>query len=102
MEHDEQPLDAYSRVVVEVADRVTKQVAAVAMQDSAGRTRGQGSAVVFTRDGLLLTNAHVVGDHGQAALTYADGTTCPATVVGRDPLSDLAVLRSLGPEGSAS
>jgi S1-C subfamily serine protease len=57
---------------------------------------GSGSAVVFTSDGFLLTNAHVVGraEAGQAA--FADGTAVPFHVVGSDPLSDLAVLRTDG------
>ena len=57
---------------------------------------GAGSAVVFTNDGFLLTNAHVVGraDAGKAA--FADGTTSPFHVVGTDPLSDLAVIRADG------
>ncbi len=97
MSVDEQPLDAYSRVVVEVAARVTAQVAAVAILGRDGQTRGSGSAVVFTDDGFLLTNAHVVGRQGAARLTFADGSSSPAAVVGRDPLSDLAVLRSDGP-----
>jgi S1-C subfamily serine protease len=58
---------------------------------------GAGSAVVFTGDGFLLTNAHVVGhaDAGRAA--FADGTTLPFHVVGSDALSDLAVVRADGP-----
>jgi S1-C subfamily serine protease len=57
---------------------------------------GAGSGVVFTNDGFLLTNAHVVGkaEAGQAA--FADGTTVPFRVVGSDPLSDLAVVRADG------
>jgi S1-C subfamily serine protease len=92
----EGPLDAYSRVVIEVAGKVAPQVAAVTIEDSNGYPRGLGSAVVFTTDGFLLTNAHVVGRHPGATLAFADGSTSPASIVGRDPLSDLAVLRSLG------
>ena len=66
-------------------------------QDGGRRGESQGSAVVFTPDGFLLTNAHVVGsaDHGTAL--FSDGTSAPFTVVGADPLSDLAVLRADGP-----
>lgn len=87
----EQPLDAYSRVVTEIAADVGPRVAAVRL------ARGAGSAVVFTDDGFLLTNAHVVGraDAGQAA--FADGNLSPFHVIGTDPLSDLAVLRADGP-----
>ena len=55
---------------------------------------GAGSAVVFTNDGFLLTNAHVVGRPDAGKVAFADGTTVPFHVVGTDPLSDLA---SCGP-----
>ena len=92
-------LDAYSQVVVSVAEQLTPRVAAlqVSLRRRDGRiTAGAGSAVVFTNDGFLLTNAHVVGraEAGQAA--FADGTTVPFHVVGSDPLSDLAVVRADG------
>ncbi len=92
-------LDAYSQVVVSVADQLTPRVAAlgVTQRRRDGRlAAGAGSAVVFTNDGFLLTNAHVVGtaEAGQAA--FADGTTVPFRVVGSDPLSDLAVVRADG------
>ena len=92
-------LDAYSQVVVSVAEQLTPRVAS--LQVSRRRrdgtiAAGAGSAVVFTNDGFMLTNAHVVGmaDTGQAAFT--DGTTVPFRVVGSDPLSDLAVVRADG------
>ena len=92
-------LDAYSQVIVSVAERLTPRVAA--LQVSRRRRDGRvassaGSAVVFTNDGFLLTNAHVVGtaEAGQAA--FGDGTTVPFRVVGSDPLSDLAVVRADG------
>ena len=92
-------LDAYSQVVVSVAEQLTPRVAAlqVARRRRDGSiAAGAGSAVVFTSDGFLLTNAHVVGkaEAGQAA--FADGTTVPFRVVGSDPLSDLAVVRADG------
>ena len=91
--------DAYSQVVVSVAEHMTPRVAAlqVTRRGRDGRiASGAGSAVVFTNDGFLLTNAHVVGraEAGQAA--FADGTTVPFRVVGSDPLSDLAVVRADG------
>ncbi len=92
-------LDAYSQVVVAVAELLTPRVAA--LQVSRRRRDGSfgggaGSAVVFTNDGFLLTNAHVVGaaEGGEAA--FADGTRVPFHVVGSDPLSDLAVVRADG------
>ncbi len=92
-------LDAYSQVVVAVAEQMTPRVAAVQVfrrRRGGGIATGAGSAVVFTNDGFLLTNAHVVGkaEAGQAA--FADGTTVPFRVVGSDPLSDLAVVRADG------
>jgi len=92
-------LDAYSQVVVAVAEQLTPRVAALQVsrrRRDGSIAAGAGSAVVFTNDGFLLTNAHVVGkaEAGQAA--FADGTTVPFRVVGTDPLSDLAVVRADG------
>jgi len=53
--------------------------------------------MVFTDDGFLLTNAHVVGNYTSGTATFADGTTTPFHVIGADPLSDLAVVRADGP-----
>ncbi|MEU4447557.1 trypsin-like peptidase domain-containing protein [Actinosynnema sp. NPDC050801] len=80
------PLDAYSQAVIAVAKSVTPHVASVRMP------RGTGSAVVFTDDGHLLTNAHVVGSARDGTAVFADGSEAPFTVVGTDPLADLAVL----------
>jgi S1-C subfamily serine protease len=92
-------LDAYSQVVVSVAEELTPRVAALRVsrrRRDGSIAAGAGSAVVFTNDGFLLTNAHVVGkaEAGQAAFT--DGTSVPFHVVGSDPLSDLAVVRADG------
>ncbi|HVV24680.1 MAG TPA: trypsin-like peptidase domain-containing protein [Pseudonocardiaceae bacterium] len=84
------PLDAYSRTVVAVAGSVTPHVASVRMR------RGSGSAVVFTDDGFLLTNAHVVGSGREGTAVFADGSETTFDVVGADALSDLAVLRARG------
>jgi len=62
-----------------------------------GRGESLGSGVVFTGDGFLLTNAHVVGKATTGTAEFADGTSAPFRVVGADPLSDLAVLRANGP-----
>lgn len=98
----EGPLDAYSRIVVEVASRVTPSVASLRV--STPRGAGAGSAVVFTDDGFLLTSAHVVEGHvatGRAGrpvgvAAFVDGTEREIDLVGADPLSDLAVLRARG------
>ncbi|TDV40793.1 S1-C subfamily serine protease [Actinophytocola oryzae] len=57
--------------------------------------RGSGSAVIFTDDGHMLTNAHLVGSAAHGEATYSDGEESPFEVVGVDPLSDLAVLQAL-------
>ena len=90
---EEEPLDAYSRAVIEAAERVSPSVAAVEVLRS-GRTRGSGSAVAITPDGFLLTSAHVVAGGDRVRATFDDGRVLGAEIRGRDPLSDLAVLRS--------
>jgi S1-C subfamily serine protease len=90
------PLDAYSQIVSGVAAELTPRVASLRVPHPAGRARGEGigSAVIYTPDGFLLTNAHVVGraEHGTAM--FSDGTSSAFRVVGADPLSDLAVVRA--------
>jgi S1-C subfamily serine protease len=86
------PLDAYSRAVIHVADTVLPSVASILVSSSRGR--GSGSASIITDDGYLLTSAHVVDQVDVATAVLADGTELPATVVGRDALSDLAVLKA--------
>ncbi len=85
---DDSAMDAYSRSVIAVAASVTPHVASVRTR------RGSGSAVVFTDDGFLLTNAHVVGSASSGDVVFADGVESRIDVVGIDPLSDLAVLRA--------
>ncbi|MFI7585718.1 S1C family serine protease [Spongisporangium articulatum] len=89
---DEEPLDAYSRIVVHVAQTVLPSVASLAVRTRRGQ--GAGSAGVITSDGYLLTSAHVVEGAERAEATFTDGTEVTADVVGRDPLSDLAVLHA--------
>ena len=97
---DAEALDAYSRAVMAVAERLTPSVASLrVMRRSRGGQvpAGAGSAVVLTPDGFLLTSAHVVGrssGHGRAG--FADGREDRFEVVGRDQLSDLAVVRADG------
>jgi S1-C subfamily serine protease len=93
---DDALLDAYSRTVTSVAEALLPSVASLqvwAGTSGSGRTAGSGSAVVLTPDGFLVTSAHVVaaGRGGQAALI--DGREFDFEVVGRDALSDLAVIR---------
>jgi S1-C subfamily serine protease len=95
-----EPLDAYSSIVVGVAEQLTPKVASLRVPRgwSGGRGSGEslGSGVVFTTDGFLLTNAHVVGQATGGTAAFWDGTSVPFQVVGADPLSDLAVLRATG------
>jgi S1-C subfamily serine protease len=92
----DEPLDVYSQIVAGVAAELTPKVASLRVPNPASRYRGEGlgSAVIYTPDGFLLTNAHVVGsaDHGTAL--FSDGTSAAFRVVGADPLSDLAVVRA--------
>jgi S1-C subfamily serine protease len=95
------PLDAYSQIVSGVAEHLTPKVASLRVPRG-GRSQGRageslGSGVVFTGDGFLLTNAHVVGQSTAGTAEFSDGTSAPFRVVGADPLSDLAVLRADGP-----
>ncbi|MGY1620470.1 S1C family serine protease, partial [Geodermatophilus sp. SYSU D00691] len=89
----EAALDAYSRIVTAVAADLTPHVAALQVTGADGRA-GAGSAVVFTPDGLLLTNAHVVARSKRGRAVFSDGTEADVDVVGADPLSDLAVVRA--------
>ena len=100
-------MDAYSRVVTQVAATVIPYVASISVRvpGRGGRTQqGSGSAVQFTEDGYLLTNAHVVADAESGTAEFADGTETNIDVVGADPLSDLAVVlaRSSVPAGSVT
>jgi len=95
----ESALDAYSRVVVSVAERLLPSVASlrVLRRVPGGRVpHGSGSAVVVTSDGFLITSAHVVERSAGGTATLADGRELSFEVVGTDPLSDLAVIRAAG------
>jgi serine protease Do len=95
---DEEALDAYSRAVIGVAERLAPSVAnlRVSRRVRGGRkVAGGGSGVIVTPDGFMLTSAHVVAasDAGARA-SFVDGREVEVAVVGTDPLSDLAVLRA--------
>ena len=91
---DDGLLDAYSAAVVHVAERVLPSVASVTVRSSRGQ--GAGSASVISADGHLLTSAHVVQGADAVEVSFSDGTAVGADVVGRDALSDLAVLKARG------
>ena len=93
------PLDSYSQIVTAVAAALTPKVASLRVPRAGTRGGGEslGSAVVYTGDGFLLTNAHVVGRASGGTALFSDGTSAAFTVVGADSLSDLAVVRAGGP-----
>ena len=95
---DEEPLDAYSRVVTSVAERLMPAVASLRVRQRVrgGGVDGAGSAVVIAPDGFALTSAHVVGDVDRGSASFVDGREVPFDVAGKDRLSDLAVLRLQG------
>ena len=87
---DAEALDAYSRAVTAVAERLAPSVANLRL-----RRGGGGSAVVISPDGFLLTSAHVVaGGRARGRASFVDGRELAFSVVGADPFSDLAVLRA--------
>jgi len=94
--HDEEPLDAYSRVVTSVARTLSPSIANLRVARQVGRRslQGGGSGVVITPDGYVLTSAHVVEGVRKGVASFVDGRESEVEVVGRDPLSDLAVLRA--------
>ncbi len=89
---DDALLDAYSRVVSRVAETLLPSVASLQVSTRSGRTAGAGSAVIVTPDGFLVTSAHVVAAGGGGQATLIDGREFEFEVVGRDVLSDLAVI----------
>ena len=97
-------LDAYSRTVIAVAEALSGSVAnlQVRRRTRRGQAMGAGSGVAISADGFVVTSAHVVEGSGHGIASFSDGRETPVTVVGSDPLSDLAVLRADGGDLSAA
>lgn len=89
-------LDAYSRTVIAVAEALSPSVAnlQVRRRTRRGNATGAGSGVAISPDGFLITSAHVVEGAPRGVASFSDGRETPVSVVGSDPLSDLAVLRA--------
>jgi S1-C subfamily serine protease len=85
-------LDAYSRVVVRVAEMLRPAV--VNLRAGKAREGGSGSGILFTPDGFLLTNAHVVGAHERVRVRTSDGREFTGRVIGSDPWTDLAIVQA--------
>ena len=96
---EQEALDAYSSLVSTVAERVIPSVASLQVSRrlrNGRRAQGAGSAVAITPDGFLLTSAHVVDGAERGVAAFADGREFDVEIVGRDHLSDLAVIRAKG------
>ena len=101
---DAAALDAYSRTVSGVAERLIPSVASLRIRRSMGgaTAAGAGSAVAFTPDGFLVTSAHVVAGVDRGSAAFVDGAEREFRTIGSDPLSDLAVVRVDGDVRAAS
>jgi S1-C subfamily serine protease len=94
---DEELLDSYSRTIAAVVNRVAPSVVNIRVT-SGDRPQSGGSGFLVTRDGFIVTNSHVVSGARELEVTLHDARTYPATIVGTDPETDLAVIRIDGPD----
>jgi S1-C subfamily serine protease len=89
-------LDPYSAQIVNAFERVGPAVVHIIALRADGKPRGQGSGVIFTPDGYVLTNSHVVAGAARLRAAFTDGQVLDATLVGEDAATDTAVLRLAG------
>lgn len=93
---DDEALDAYSTVITSAVETVSPAVVFIEIKKK-GRQGGSGSGFLFTPDGYIFTNSHVVHDTSEIHVTYSDGRRMAARLIGEDEHTDLAVIQTSGP-----